>query len=77
MTRSMDDPRCTDGPALVAVRTLPGQARPLLITTLRPLAVVACEALQEADRLLTAQGARLAVIPAHGVGVHNAPLLQK
>ena len=63
---------------LVAVHTLPGQARPLLVTTLRPLPVIAAEALQEADRLLCGQGARLAVKPAGGVLAHSSPfVLQK
>ena len=51
-----------DGQAkLVAVHPLPGQARPLRVWAARPLAVIACEALLEADRLLAAQGALLAV----------------
>lgn len=72
-----EDTRRAERPAMIAVHVLPGQARPFCITTVRPLAVVACDALLAADRLLAAQGAGLAVKPAHGVGAHNAPLLQK
>lgn len=74
MTASLpndDSRRAERQPELVAVHPLPGQARPLRVTALRPLAVVACEALPEADRLLAAQGRGLAVkLPAdvlHGV----------
>ena len=81
MTRSQphDAARRAEGqPVLVAVHPLAGQARPLLVTTLRPLAVVACEALVEADRVLAHDGARLAVKPAGGVLAHSSPfVLQK
>ena len=79
--RSTDDPRRADGKvALVAMRSLPGQARPFAVTTLRPLSVVACEALSEADRLLASTGTGLAVRPgerAAALAHSGAPLLQK
>ena len=58
---SMQDDTRRAEPTVVAVRTIPGQARPLLVTTLRPLAVVACEALPAADKLLARDGALMAV----------------
>lgn len=74
MTASLpsgDSRRAERLPELVAVHPLPGQTCPLRVTALRPLAVVACEALPEADRLLAAQGCGLAAkLPAnvlHGV----------
>ncbi len=51
----------TDTPRLVAVHVLPKQRRPLRITTLRPLDIIACDALLTADRLLAESGAGLAV----------------
>lgn len=56
------DTRRAEGPTVIAVRTLPGQARPFCVTAVRPLAVVACEALAAADLLLARDGAHLAVM---------------
>lgn len=54
--------RCADGGVVfAALRYVEGQGAPFLLTARRPLAVVACEALPEADRLLAQGGARLAL----------------
>ena len=79
-SQQQDAPWRAEGePVLVAVHALHGQARPLLVTALRPLPIIAAEALQEADRLLCGQGARLAgkagVQPAYSVPTHS--FLQK
>ncbi len=62
--------RCT--PVTVAVHRLPGQARPMLVTTVRPLSVVACEALAAADRMLARDGARMAVLDG-GASLQTSP----
>ncbi len=68
MTPSMpEDTRRAERPAVIAVHVLPGQARPFCVTALRPLAVVAVEALAAADTLLARDGARLAVLDGGGV----------
>lgn len=74
--QQQDAPRRTEGPAVVARRTIPCQPAPFLVTALRPLSVVACEALPAAEQLLARSGARLpvdaAVEAADGVG-HGVP----
>ena len=72
MTHTHDEIECA--PTLVAVRTIPGQPAPFLVTTARPLSVVACEALAAADRLLVGDGALLAVQRADSERLHVAPL---
>ena len=62
-------------PRLIAVHALPGQARPLRVWAMREPDALACEALTEADRLLSAGGARLAVEPAHNELTHSGILL--
>jgi hypothetical protein len=53
----------TQGAALVCLCSVSTQPAPFLVTTARPLAVVACEALPAADRLLASSGALVAVLP--------------
>ena len=72
---TQDDAGRAERLAVIAVRTIPSQARPFTITAVRPLPVIAAEALQEADALLAHSGARLAVQPADGVLAHS--VLQK
>ena len=68
---SEDNPRRADGPvAFSTLRSIAQQPAPFLVTAARPLAVVACEALPVAERLLARGNVRqpveCAALVAHG-----------
>lgn len=67
--------RCAGAHAVFAcLRFVPGQDAPFVVTALRPLEIIACEALPAADALLARDGMRLAVkLPACGALAHTAP----
>ena len=73
--RSAQDGAAGVAPQLVALRMIAGQSQPVRITCMRPLSVVACEALPHAEALLTG-GVRLAVkLPTRAALAHTlAPL---
>jgi len=55
--------RCAEWGAVFAVLcSMPEQDTPFLVSSTRPLSVIACEALPAADRVLARSGARLAVV---------------
>lgn len=57
-----NEQRCTDsGVVFARQRAVADWRRPLLITSVVPLATVACDGLCEAHQRLAAEGARLAV----------------
>ena len=70
VTTSIRDDALRDGtPTLIALRTLPGQRLPFCVTTMRPLSVVACEALAAADaQRVVARARRALEVAARKVG---------
>jgi hypothetical protein len=64
----------TDTAAVIAVHNLRGQKQPVKVTCLRPVAVVACEALPVSHKIAQSSGAGLAVAAAAAVpSVHCVP----
>lgn len=67
--------RCAEWGAVFAVLcSMPEQDTPFLVTSTRPLSVIACEALPAADRALARSGARLAVVQVSDSVLHGAPV---